>query len=402
MMRPILAGAAALGLAALAGADGFHNPPFQGVKPEVWEQQVRERLRVPKVVRRTQVTGPGDAPAAPPEEAPKGPPLTTEELGGVIVHLIDLLRYLDPVNVNPTEFPEVAANIAAYRAKVKELLADLGPKGVGYLVEALINELRLRRKGEGRRVPAELLGRPRANRDTWGTSGNDEMLPAPTYVDDLCEVLRLIGWDALREALRRQGVAEEPAAREDLEGVLVATATKWPHLFRAGLADEDAAVRRSTQDLLERVLRDRLGGERALATALVDSLVRDLRALEEAPRLHAQALLRAMAREDFGADQLQWTAWWAVTAPVLAHAGPRAVPELIECLAGDEALGRVLAARHLRRLCDTDCGMKEAWWAAAEPKARATGQQKWRAFWESNATRLIEKAEKAERPGRGG
>lgn len=375
----------------VAVADGFHNPPFQGVKPDVWERQVRERLRIPKVVKRTQVTGTGE-PTPAPDEPPTLPPLTTEELGGVIVHLIDLLRYLDPVNVNPTEFPDVAANIAAYRAKVKELLADLGPRGVGYLVEALVNELRLRRKGEGRRVPAELLGRPRANRETWGTSGNDEMLPAPTYVDDLTEVLRLIGWDALREALRRQGATEDGKAREDLEGVLVATATKWPHLLRPGLADEDAAVRRSAQDLLARVLRGRLGGERALATALVESLVRDLRALDEATRAHALAALTSVTGEDFGADQLQWTAWWASTAPVLAQ-GVRAVPELIDRLADDEPLGRVVAARHLKRLCGTDCGCKEAWWAAADPGARATGQRKWRAFWAANGAKLLEKSD---------
>ena len=384
-------------LAGAAAADGFHNPPFQGVKPEVWERQMRDRLRLP-TVRRTQVTGGGE-PAPAPDAPPALPPLTTEELGGVIVHLIDLLRYLDPVNVNPTEFPDVAANIAAYRAKVKALLADLGPRGVGYLVEALINELQLRRKGEGRRVPAELLGRPRANRDTWATSGNDDMKPAPGYVDDLTEVLRLIGWDALREALRRQGVTEDARAREDLEGVLVATATKWPHLLRPGLADEDAAVRRSAQDLLARVLRPRLGEERALATALVESLVRDLRALDELTRTHALAGLRALAGEDHGADQIAWTAWWGATIPVLAHGGVRAAPELIERLADHEPPRRVLAARHLKRLCATDCGLKAAWWAAAEPRDRAAGHKKWRAFWEANGAKLIEKAEGA---GKGG
>jgi len=384
----------ALALAGPAWADGFHKPPFEGVKPDIWEKEIRERLRLPKITRRTQVTGTG-TPEKPPEDpAPTQPPLTTEELGGVIVHLIDLLRYLDPVNINPTEFPDVARDIAVYRAKVKELLADLGPRGVGYLVEALIGELRARRKGEGRRVPTELLGRPRADRNTWGTTGNDEMLPAPTYVDDLVEVLRLIGWDALRETLRRQGVTEDPKTREDLQRVLESTARTAPRLFRKGLADADAAVRRATQDLLARVLAERLGAEREMATELVGSLIADLRALEDANREHALPLLRELTKQDFGADQIQWRSWWESTIPVLAYGGVRATPELIERLADEEPIGRVIAARHLKRLCGTDLGLKESWWASAGGPQRATGQGKWRAFWEKNATRLIEKAER--------
>lgn len=380
----------ALAGAGPAAADGFHNPPFQGVKPEVWEKKMRTRLRIPKKVKKTAVTGGKSKTSKKPPETPKKPPLTTEELGGVIVHLIDLLRYLDPVNINPTEFPEVAANIKAYREKVKELLADLGPKGVGYLVEALINELRARRKGEGRRVPQKLLGRDRANRGTWNTTGNDEMLPSPQYVDDLVEVLRLIGWDALREALRRRGEAADPKVQEDLTRVLDATAAKFPQLFRKGLADTDAAVRRSTQQLLGRTLKARFGEHRDLASQLVESLITDLRAAEPAQREAALGLLRGLTGQDFGRDQIEWRAWWGSSIPVLAYGGVRAVPELIQRLTDPEPLARVVAARHLKRLCGTGCGFKESYWARGGDGPIARGVKKWRAFWAKNATRLIE------------
>ena len=67
---------------------------------------------------------------------------------------------------------------------------------------------------------------------------------------------------------------------------------------------------------------------------------------------------------------------------------------MIERLADEEPLGRVVAARHLRQLCGTSQGYKEAWWAAAEADAITEAQKKWRGWWKKNATRLIEKADK--------
>jgi hypothetical protein len=294
MMRGLLGGTAAvvvLAAGSAAWADGFHNPPFQNTKPPIWEREIRKRLRLPKNTGKTQVTGEKPGVTKPEsKDEPLGPGLTTEELAPVVVYLIDLLRYLDPVNINPTEFPEVYKHITEYRAIVKRLLADLGPRGAGYVVEALVQELRARRKGDGRRMPTELLGKPRANRRTFGPTGDSQVLPSPKYVADLVEVLRLIGWDALREVLYRQVTDRSDDVREDLGRVLEETLAKWPRLFWPLFTTEkDAAIRSAALRSLTGILTKpgKLAQDRTLSDKVISALIENL------PEAAAQAVVRA-------------------------------------------------------------------------------------------------------------
>lgn len=379
-----------------AWADGFHNPPFQKTKPTIWEREIRKRLRLPKNTGKTQVTGekPGITPPPKPDQ-PLGPGLTTEELAPVVVYLIDLLRYLDPVNINPTEFPEVSKHITAYRKIVKQLLADLGPRGAGYVVEALVQELRARRKGDGRRMPTELLGKPRANRRTFGPTGDSEVLPSPKYVGDLVDVLRLIGWDALREVLYRQATDRSEDVREDLGRVLKQTLAKWPRLFWPLFSTEkDVAIRKAALQSLVGILTTTgtFASDRALADKVVTALIEDLRSEEEPIRTAAEAGLQQLLKQSYGRDQIAWRSYWDSTVPALTM-GLSGVEELIGRLAHDEPLARVTAARHLKDLCGTSCGLKSSYWAQAGEQKRAAGQVKWRAWWRENADRMLDKAE---------
>jgi hypothetical protein len=72
------------------------------------------------------------------------------------------------------------------------------------------------------------------------------------------------------------------------------------------------------------------------------------------------------------------------------------VEELIARLAHDEPLARVTAARHLKKLCGTSCGLSAKYWADASPEKREAGQVKWRAWWGDNGDRLLD-AEEAKR-----
>ncbi|MCI0340897.1 MAG: hypothetical protein L0216_07045 [Planctomycetales bacterium] len=370
----------------VASADGFHEPPFRGTTPERWEREIRTKLKIP--ARRATLTGPGADKAPPP--APDGPGLTTEELGPVVVRLIDLLRYLNPRNVNPGEFPEVAERIPDYRSAIKRLLADLGEKGVGYLVEALVCELRDRRRGDGRRIPEELLGRKRADRTTWGTTGDDDLHASPEYVDDLIEVLRQVGWPALRECLDRRAKTDDDAVRGDLERFLVETARRVPRLFLPALAEgAEPEVRREGLAALVVALRGpALANDRDLSDRVVEGLVLDLRAVEPDRREWAAAGLRDLLGQEFGGDQTRWRAFWHSTAPALCS-GPNGIPELIERLGVEDPLARVTAARNLRKLAKTDLGMDEEHWARPlAPKARAEGQKRWREWWERSREKV--------------
>lgn len=374
-----------------ARADGFHEPPFKGTTPPEWEKKVRERLRL-EPARPTQRTGEAPKPAPAPD-APKLPPLTTEELGPVVVHLIDLLRYLDPRNINPTEFPEVGTQIAAYRAAVKRLLADLGERGVGYLVEALAQELRQRRRGEGRRIPPELLGLKRADRNTWGTSGDSEMEAAPEYVDDLVEVMRTIGWVAVRECLRRQAIDVDEEVRTDLARFTLETCRRLPRLFLPALVEVASAdVRREGCATLVAYLREpgRLKDDRDLSTRVIEALVADLRALEEPTRERAAAGLLALLGREFGRDQTAWRAYWASTAPILC-AGAAGIPETIERLGHDDPVARGWAAKALREATREDFDRTDVWWTAAPDADRAKLLARWRDWWAANRERLLGK-----------
>ena len=383
--------AAVLTLPGAAAADGFHEPPFKGTPPPEWEKRVRERLRL-EPARPRQRTGEAPKPAPAPD-APKLPPLTTEELGPVVVHLIDLLRYLDPRNINPTEFPEVGNQIGAYRAAVKRLLADLGERGVGYLVEALAQEIRQRRRGEGRRIPPELLGLRRADRNTWGTSGDSEMEAAPEYVDDLVEIMRTIGWVALRECLRRQAIDADEEVRTDLARFTLETCRRLPRLFLPALVETASAdVRREGCATLVAYLREpgRLKDDRDLSTRTVEALVADLRALEGPTRERAAAGLLGLLARDFGRDQTAWLAYWGSTVPILCGGGA-GIPETIERLALADPTARGWAAKALREATHEDFDRTDVWWSQAPEADRVKLLPRWRAWWTANRERLLGK-----------
>jgi hypothetical protein len=124
----------------------------------------------------------------------------------------------------------------------------------------------------------------------------------------------------------------------------------------------------------------------------VTALIEDLRSEDEPVRTSAEAGLKRLLKQSHGRDQIAWRSYWDSTVPALCMR-LNGVEELIARLAHEEPLARVTAARHLKDLCGTACGLSSAYWAQAGEKKRAAGQVKWRKWWRENADRLLEKAE---------